>query len=46
MVLKRAYGRGWIKTVWTASMSGFLYLTILFTIILVVVSDIVWKATG
>lgn len=46
VVLKRAYGRGWIKTVWTAFMSGFLYLTILFTIILVVVSDIVWKATG
>lgn len=46
MVLKRAYGRGWIKTVWTAFMSGFLYLTILFTIVLVVVSDIVWKAAG
>lgn len=46
IALKRAYGRGWVKTAWTAFMSGFVYLMILFTIVLAVVSSIVWKAAG
>jgi hypothetical protein len=46
VVLRRAYGRGWVKTVWTAFMSGILYLTILFAVVLAVVSDIVLKATA
>lgn len=35
--LKRMFGRGWVKTVWTTLMGGWLYLTFL-TIIMVVVT--------
>ncbi len=45
-VLKRAYGRGWIKTLWTALMSGVLYMTVLFSILLTIMSNIVWSATA
>jgi hypothetical protein len=44
--LKRAYHRGWIKTVWTAVMSGFLYLMVFLTILMVIVSNIVWNAAA
>ncbi|PHR93195.1 MAG: hypothetical protein COA69_04390 [Robiginitomaculum sp.] len=34
--IKRMYGRGWIKTIWTASISGFLYSLLLFVILSVI----------
>ncbi len=37
LALKRAYGRGWVKTIWTGLMSGFLYLTILVSIVMTIV---------
>ncbi|MEQ8179995.1 MAG: DUF3667 domain-containing protein [Amphiplicatus sp.] len=37
MALKRAYGRGWVKTVWTGLMSGLLYLTILVSVVMTIV---------
>ena len=45
-VLKRAYGRGWIKTLWTALVSGVLYMVVLFSILLTILSNIVWRATA
>ncbi|WP_375201454.1 DUF3667 domain-containing protein [Hyphococcus sp.] len=45
-VLKRAYGRSWIKTIWTALMSGVLYMTVLFSILVTILSNIVWQATA
>jgi len=45
-VLKRAHGRGWVKTIWTAFMSGALYLAVLFSILLAILSNIVWRATA
>ncbi|WP_428407581.1 DUF3667 domain-containing protein [Hyphococcus sp.] len=45
-VLKRAYGRGWVKTIWTAAMSGVLYLSILFGIVTAILLNIVWQATA
>ena len=37
LALKRAYGRGWVKTVWTGLMSGFIYLLILLSIVMTIV---------
>lgn len=46
IALKRTYGRGWIKTLWTVLMSGLLYLLILLSTLLAIMSMIVWRATG
>lgn len=40
--LKRAYERGWVKTIWTASVSGFFYMLILFSVLLAIISRVVW----
>jgi len=45
MALKRAYGRGWIKTIWTVLMSGFLYQTILIAVVVAIVGNIIWDVT-
>ncbi|MEE2690998.1 MAG: DUF3667 domain-containing protein [Pseudomonadota bacterium] len=37
LALKRAYGRGWVKTIWTGVMSGLLYMMILISIVLTIV---------
>ena len=42
--LRRGYGRGWIKTLWTASMASFLYIIILFSAVMYIVSQIIWRA--
>lgn len=42
--LKRTYGRGWIKTIWTALMTGFLYVTILIVIVLAIMTSMLWQA--
>lgn len=44
--LKRAYGRGWVKTIWTAFGSSAIYALIFSTILLTIVSRIVWMATA
>ena len=44
--LKRAYGRGWIKTVWTASLSGLIYIVIFASILVGIMSKVVWQAVG
>ncbi|MEO1252007.1 MAG: DUF3667 domain-containing protein [Pseudomonadota bacterium] len=44
--LKRAYGRGWTKTLWTASISGLIYIVILLTILTATLSSLVWQATA
>ena len=41
--LKRSYGRGWVKTTWTAIMASFLYLTILFSAVIFMRWNIVWN---
>lgn len=38
--IKRAYGRGWVKTVWTAFMSGLLYLLILFSALMAITTSV------
>lgn len=45
-VLKSAYGRGWIKTVWTMIASGLIYLIILFSAAFAIVINIVWNASA
>lgn len=42
--LKRAYGRGWIKTVWTALVTSFLYVVILLTVLMAIITNIIWAA--
>lgn len=42
--IKRAYGRGWIKTVWTALAGGTLYLIVLLGVMLSIVSTILLRA--
>lgn len=42
--LKRAYGRGWVKTIWTAFAGGGLYLLILFLAVLAIVFQILRSA--
>ena len=42
LALKRAYGRGWIKTLWTALMGSFIYLIILLSSVLGIVGSVVW----
>lgn len=42
--IKHAYGRGWIKTVWTALAGGLLYLVILNLAMLAIVSSILLRA--
>ncbi|MEM8770185.1 MAG: DUF3667 domain-containing protein [Pseudomonadota bacterium] len=44
IALKRAYGRGWIKTTWTAFWSGFVYILILLAVVMSIVSYVVWRA--
>ncbi len=43
MSLKRAYGRGWVKTVYTTVMAGFIYLLILMIIVSLIVVRIVMQ---
>jgi hypothetical protein len=42
IALKRAYRRGWIKTVWTAAVGGLLYLLILASAATAMVLNAVW----
>ena len=44
--LKRAYGRGWVKTIWTAFMSGMIYWLILLSVVMAIVSNITWQASA
>jgi hypothetical protein len=44
--LKRIYRRGWVKTIWTAAMSGMIYLFILMAIVVTIMSNVVWRAAA
>ncbi len=44
--LKRTYGRGWVKTVWTALASGLLYQFVLISAMMAIVWNIIWNAAG
>ncbi|NNL90143.1 MAG: DUF3667 domain-containing protein [Marinicaulis sp.] len=46
IALKRAYKRGWIKTIWTTFASASLYSLIFIVILMSIVSKIVWQAVG
>lgn len=43
LALKRAYKRGWIKTVYTGVFVSFLYFLVLSTAVLSIVSNVVWQ---
>jgi uncharacterized membrane protein (DUF2068 family) len=44
IALKRAYGRGWIKTLWTSFAASFIYLVVLLSSVLGIVGRIVWTS--
>ena len=44
--IRRAYGRGWVKTLWTAIASGALYALVFFITLSTIVSRVVWQAAG
>jgi hypothetical protein len=46
LALKRAYGRGWVKTVWTSAMAGFVYFVILVGIVMAIVGEKIWAAAA
>lgn len=41
MALKKAYGRGWVKTIYSAAMIGFLYLIVLSAAVMFIVWQII-----
>ena len=46
LALKRAYNRGWIKTIWTSAMSGFFYLIILVSLVTAIIGERIWTAAA
>ncbi len=44
--LKRAYGRGWVKTVYSALFAGLLYLIVLSASVGVIISNQIWRAAA
>lgn len=42
--LKRAYKRGWIKTLFTAAFVSFFYFVILSSVVFAIVSNVVWRS--
>ena len=46
MALKRAYGRGWIKTLWTSSQSAFIYMVILVVIVTTIIGEKIWMTAA
>lgn len=46
LALKRAYGRGWIKTVWTFLAGSLLYLIILVSIVSAIIANGIWTAAA
>jgi len=46
LALKRAYGRGWIKTLWTSGMSAFLYFVILVSIVTSIIGERIWTSAA
>ncbi len=44
VAIKRAYKRGWRKTVWTAFASGMIYLLVLLSVVMAITSSLVWNA--
>ena len=46
IALKRAYQRGWVKTLWTAFGTSMLYGLVFFIILMTIVSNVVWQAVA
>jgi hypothetical protein len=46
LALKRAFGRGWVKTAWTSTMAGFVYFLILVVIVIAIVGEKIWAAAA
>lgn len=46
IALKRAYGRSWRKTIYTALFSGFLYLLVLVSVVGAIISNQIWSAAA
>ncbi len=44
LALRRAYKRGWIKTIWTSAMSAFIYFVILVVIVTSIIGEKIWTA--
>ena len=44
--LKRAYGRGWVKTVYATLFAGLLYLIVLSTTVGVIITNQIWRAAA
>ncbi len=44
--LKRAYRRGWVKTVYSAAFVSFLYLIVLASIVGIIISNQIWRAAA
>ncbi|MEZ5893885.1 MAG: DUF3667 domain-containing protein [Parvularculaceae bacterium] len=44
--LKRAYGRGWVKTIWTAMGTGMLYMIVLMSIMMTIIVNVVMRAVA
>ena len=46
IALRRAYRRGWVKTVWTAFAGSLLYLIILVSIVASIIANQIWSAAA
>lgn len=44
--LRRAYKRGWVKTVYSAAFVGFLYLIVLTSIVGTIIANQIWRAVA
>jgi hypothetical protein len=44
--LKRAYGRGWIKTILSSALIGFIYLFVLTSIVGSIIANQIWRAAA
>ncbi|OFX00152.1 MAG: hypothetical protein A3E78_06070 [Alphaproteobacteria bacterium RIFCSPHIGHO2_12_FULL_63_12] len=44
--LKRAYGRGWVKTIYSGLFAGLIYLIVLSTTVGVIISNQIWRAAA
>jgi len=46
LALKRAYRRGWIKTMWTSAMAAFIYFVILVVVVATIIGERIWTAAA
>jgi len=46
IAIKRAYNRGWAKTLWTAWSSSTVYIMVFSIVLITIVSNVVWRAVA